>query len=81
MDGLEAARRIRALPRPDAASIPILAMSANAFQEDVAQSRTAGMNAYLMKPLDPAKFTAAIRAALSPGAEGHCPPPLNKAKQ
>jgi len=52
MDGLEATRRIRALPRADAASIPIIALTANAFQSDVDASLAAGMNAHLAKPAD-----------------------------
>ncbi len=52
MNGLEAARKIRALNRPDAATVPIIAMSANAFSDDIANSRAAGMNAHLAKPLD-----------------------------
>lgn len=51
MDGYEATRRIRALPRADAKTIPILAMTANAFSDDVRRSREAGMNAHLSKPL------------------------------
>ncbi len=53
MDGLAAARAIRALPRPDAAGIPIIAMTANAFEDDVKASRDAGINAHLAKPIDP----------------------------
>lgn len=52
MNGLEAAKRIRALPRPDATSIPIFAMSANAFTEDVEKSLAAGMNGHISKPFD-----------------------------
>lgn len=52
MGGLEATRRIRALARADAASVPIIAMSANAFEDDVKASEDAGMNAYLVKPID-----------------------------
>ena len=52
MDGLAAARAIRALERPDAKRVPILAMSANAFEEDKRQAAEAGMNGYIVKPLD-----------------------------
>ena len=51
MDGLTATKYIRILKRPDAAVIPIIAMSANAFEEDVKKSLEAGMNAHLAKPL------------------------------
>ena len=52
MDGLAATRNIRSLERSDAASIPIIALSANAFEEDVKQCLQAGMNAHLSKPVD-----------------------------
>lgn len=52
MDGLEATRQIRSLPRADAEIIPILAMSANSFSDDIRRSREAGMNEHLSKPLD-----------------------------
>ena len=52
MDGLEAAAAIRALDRPDAKRIPIIALTANAFDEDVQRSLQAGMNAHLTKPVD-----------------------------
>ena len=52
MNGYEAARRIRALDRADGASVPILAMTADAFPEDVAAARESGMNGHLAKPLD-----------------------------
>ena len=53
MDGLEATREIRALDRDDAKTIPIIAMSANAFDEDIRKSLDAGMNAHLAKPIEP----------------------------
>ncbi len=53
MDGLEATRRIRASNRPDAKTIPIIALTANAFDEDVQRSLQAGLNAHLSKPVDP----------------------------
>ncbi|MBR2675959.1 MAG: response regulator [Solobacterium sp.] len=53
MDGLEATRKIRAMDRPDAKNIPIIALTANAFDEDVQRSLQAGMNAHLSKPVQP----------------------------
>lgn len=52
MDGYQAARRIRAMDRPDAQSVWIVAMTANAFVEDVRLSREAGMNEHVSKPVD-----------------------------
>ena len=53
MDGLEATEAIRALDRPDAGTIPIIALTANAFDEDVQRSLQIGMNAHLTKPVEP----------------------------
>ena len=53
MDGLEATRRIRAMNRSDAKTIPIIALTANAFDEDVQHSMQAGLNAHLSKPVEP----------------------------
>ena len=53
MDGLEASRRIRAINRLDAKNIPIIALTANAFDEDVQRSMQAGLNAHVSKPVDP----------------------------
>ena len=53
MDGLEATRRIRAMNRSDAKNIPIIALTANAFDEDVQHSMQAGLNAHLSKPVEP----------------------------
>jgi len=53
MDGLEATRKIREMDRPDAAEIPIIALTANAFDEDVQRSMQAGLNAHLSKPVQP----------------------------
>ena len=52
MDGYEATRRIRALPRPDARKVPIIAMTANAFSEDIERALAAGMDDVATKPLD-----------------------------
>ena len=56
MDGLEATAAIRALNRPDAKTIPIIAMTANAFDEDVQRSLQVGMNAHLSKPVEPERL-------------------------
>ena len=53
MDGLEATRRIRDMNRVDAKNIPIIALTANAFDEDVQRSMQAGLNAHLSKPVEP----------------------------
>ena len=53
MDGLDAARAIRAMRKADARTVPIFAMTANAFQEDVNMSLEAGMNAHMTKPIEP----------------------------
>lgn len=58
MDGCEAARAIRALDRPDAREVPIVAVTANAFAEDVAATTAAGMDAHVSKPID---FTVLCR--------------------
>lgn len=57
---LAATRAIRAIPRADARQIPILAMTANAFEEDARQCLAAGMNVHLAKPLQMDKVLAAL---------------------
>ncbi len=52
MSGFEATRVIRGMDRPDAKTVPIIALSANAFEEDVAMAKGAGMNEHLAKPMD-----------------------------
>lgn len=52
MDGLTATKEIRALSRPDAASVPIIALTANAFTDNIKKCREAGMNDHIAKPLD-----------------------------
>ena len=56
MDGLEAARQIRTLNRKDTKEIPIIAMTANAFQDDIRDCIDAGMNAHIAKPIDSKKI-------------------------
>ncbi|MEG1789425.1 MAG: response regulator [Oscillospiraceae bacterium] len=53
MDGLTAAKAIRQMLKSDAKTIPIIAMTANAFEEDIEKTRAAGMNAHLTKPIEP----------------------------
>jgi CheY-like chemotaxis protein len=65
MDGLTAATAIRALDRPDAESIPIIAMTANVFDEDVTRSLEAGMNAHLGKPVEPERLYETMAKLLS----------------
>ncbi len=60
MSGYEASRVIRGLDRPDAASVPIIALSANTFEEDVALAKDAGMNDHLAKPVDIRKMLQII---------------------
>lgn len=64
MDGLTASKKIRAMERPDAKTIPIIAMTANAFKEDAERCIIAGMNANLAKPLEIDKIISAIHENL-----------------
>ena len=66
MDGLEATRIIRNMERKDAKTVPIIALSANAFAEDTQMAKEAGMNEHLSKPLD---MEAVLRVIAS-----HCHP-------
>lgn len=54
MDGIEAARKIRTMDRRDAHAMPLIAMSADAFEEDISKSLANGINAHLIKPIDAA---------------------------
>ena len=56
MDGYEATKTIRSLPDPESASIPIVAMTANAFEEDKKNALEAGMNGHIGKPIDVTKM-------------------------
>lgn len=64
MDGLEATRTIRALDRADARMVPIIAMTANAFQEDVRKSLEAGMNGHLAKPVDTKQLFRTLKCCI-----------------
>ncbi len=63
MDGCEAARAIRALDRPDARRVPIIAVTANALTEDAARAREAGMTDRVTKPIDLGSLSAALGRA------------------
>ena len=60
MSGYEASRVIRGLGREDAETVPIIALSANAFEEDIALAKDAGMNEHLAKPVDIQKMFQVI---------------------
>ncbi len=70
MDGLTAARTIRAMDRPDAGKIPIIAMTANVFDEDVERSLQAGMNAHLSKPIEPERLYETMAEFITAAREG-----------
>ena len=67
MDGYEATRAIRALPDKKLAAVPILAMTANAFSDDVRAAREAGMDGHIAKPIDIPKMMAALADVLKKG--------------
>jgi two-component system sensor histidine kinase/response regulator len=56
MNGYEATKAIRGLERPDAGTVPIIAMTADAFDENVKEARNAGLNDYITKPIDTEKL-------------------------
>ena len=70
MDGLEAARNIRLFDKSDAQTIPIIAMTANAFAEDVQAALEAGMNAHVAKPIDMDILRSALGRVLKSNLSG-----------
>ena len=70
LNGWDATRKIRSMKRPDSATIPIIAMSANAFAEDIINSCISGMNRHLTKPLDQAKLVNALKECLGRTVHG-----------
>ena len=65
MDGLEATMAIRSMERPDSQTIPIIALTANAFDEDVQRSMQAGLNAHLSKPVEPEQLFATLESLIA----------------
>lgn len=64
LNGWDATRKIRAMKRSDASNVPIIAMSANAFAEDIINSRISGMNRHLAKPMDEQKLLDAVKECI-----------------
>lgn len=65
MDGIEAAEAIRSLDRPDAGTVPIIAMSADAFADDILRCENAGMNGHIAKPVNPDILYQTLSKAMS----------------
>ena len=61
MDGYEATKKLRSLERPDAKAVPIIAMTADAFDDSVREAKHVGMNGYVTKPIEPKKLFAELR--------------------
>ncbi|WP_367925111.1 ATP-binding protein [uncultured Ruthenibacterium sp.] len=70
MDGCEAARAIRALPRADAADVPIIAVTANVFSEDIDRTTRAGMNGHIPKPVDADTLSKIMQRMISQREQG-----------
>ena len=70
MNGYEATRQIRKLPRADLGEIPIIAMTANAFAEDIQEAKTAGMDGHLSKPIDIGVLIREVRKVVEGGKSG-----------
>lgn len=64
MNGYDACREIRASGRPDSLTVPIVAMTANAFSEDVERAEESGMNAHIAKPIDADRMMHVLKEAL-----------------
>ena len=70
MDGCSAARAIRALPDPALSGIPIVAVTANAFREDIAVAEAAGMNGHIAKPLNVEEMLSTLKSVIDRKKQG-----------
>ena len=70
MDGCQATQAIRHLDRPDAADVPIIAVTANAFAEDIAKTTDAGMNGHISKPIDFQALCQTLQELIRPHHKG-----------
>ena len=70
MNGYDASKAIRALPNPALAAIPIIAMTANAFSEDVQAAKDAGMDDHIAKPIDVTKMAETLTRVLKSASSG-----------
>jgi two-component system, sensor histidine kinase len=77
MDGIAATRAIRALPERDAATVPIVALTADAFSETRERCLVAGMNDFLTKPVSPEKLGASLRRLFGTGVTEPAPEPVH----
>jgi len=66
MDGYEATAAIRSLPRPDATKVPIVALTANAFKDDIEKALRNGMSAHVPKPVDMGQLAEALFRFVAP---------------
>ena len=64
LNGYDATKKIRAIPDPQLANIPIIAMTANAFVEDIQAAKDAGMNSHIAKPIDIAQMISTLTEVL-----------------
>lgn len=80
MDGCEAARAIRGLPRADAADVPIIAVTANVFSEDIDRTTRAGMNGHIPKPVDAATLDRVMQQLISERERRKKPARISKDK-
>lgn len=71
MDGLEETRRIRALDRPDAKTVPIIAMTANLFEDDIREYTDAGMTGVLPKPLNMSQMVETVAKQTTKGGKNN----------